>query len=220
MKNVITIDGPSAAGKGTVANILARRLGYEYLDTGALYRAVAWKVKEKGIDPEDEDALGNILKKMNITFSNNRILIDGSDITSEIRTVEIGELSSRVSATPVVGEKLLSMQREICLQGRVVIEGRDTGAVVFPEAENKFFLDASIQERARRRYDELRTTDPAITMKTTIEDIRKRDLRDSSRKTSPLKKNADMLYIDSTCLTIEEVVGKIMDCLNTDEVIL
>ncbi len=219
MKNVITIDGPSAAGKGTVSKILARRLGYKYLDTGALYRAVAWKVKERGIDPGDEEAVGNILKDINITFDNNRILVDGTDISSEIRTAEIGELSSRVSAGHLVREKLLSLQREICLQGRVVIEGRDTGAVVFPEAENKFFLDAGIEERARRRYKELRATNPEITMETTLQDIRKRDLRDSSRKASPLKKTADMVYIDSTGLSIEEVVGKIMNCLNTDEVI-
>jgi len=214
MKDVITIDGPSAAGKGTVSKILARRLGYKYLDTGALYRAVAWKVKKTGVDPADEAAVAGMLKDINITFSNDRVLVDGTDVTPEIRTAEIGELSSRVSAMPAVREKLLALQRQICRQGRVVIEGRDTGTVVFPEAGNKFFLDAAIEERARRRYEELKSSEPGITMEKTIEDIRKRDLRDSSRKVSPLKKTPDMVYIDSTGLTIEEVVERIMDRLN------
>ncbi len=221
MKDVITIDGPSAAGKGTVSKILARRLGYRYLDTGALYRAVAWKAKEAGIDPGDQEAVAGMLKDINITFNNDRVLVDDMDITREIRTAEIGELSSRVSAVPAVREILLALQRRICRQGRVVIEGRDTGTVVFPEAGNKFFLDAAIEERARRRYEELKSSEPGITMERTIEDIKKRDLRDSSRKVSPLKKGPDMVYIDSTGLTVEEVVKRIMDCLDKkDEVVL
>jgi cytidylate kinase len=213
LKEVITIDGPSGAGKGTVSRLLARKLGYKYLDTGALYRAVAWKVKKEKIDPENEEDLKRILKNIKISFNDEAITIDGTDVTTEIRTAEIGELSSRVSAKSIVRKKLFSIQREICLQGKVVIEGRDTGTTIFPESENKFFLDADIKERARRRYEELKLKDPGITFEATLEDIKKRDARDSSRKDSPLIRTNDMVYIDSTNLSIEEVVAKIMENL-------
>lgn len=211
MKNVITIDGPSGAGKGTISRLLADRLGYKYLDTGALYRAIAWKAREEDIDPDNEEGLKEILKGIKISIDSDRIAVDGTDITSDIRTAEIGELSSKVSAMPVVREGLFSLQREICLQGNVVIEGRDTGTTIFPESENKFYLDATIEERARRRYIDLKVKDPDITIERTVEDIKKRDSRDSSRKTSPLMKTKDMTCIDSTGLSIEEVVAKIME---------
>ncbi len=213
MKNVITIDGPSGSGKGTVSRIVAERLGYNYLDTGALYRAVAWKTKQEDVDPDDESALKKILENINIAFSDNRIHVDGVDVSLDIRTAEIGELSSRVSAMPVVREGLFSLQRDICMKGKVVIEGRDTGTAIFPESENKFYLDAGIEERARRRFEELKIKDPDITMEQTIEDINKRDNRDSSRESSPMKKTDDMVYIDSTDLSIEKVVNKIIACL-------
>ena len=213
MKNVITIDGPSGSGKGTVSRIVAERRGYNYLDTGALYRAVAWKAKQESVDPDNEAALKKILGNINITVSDNRIHVDGVDVSLDIRTAEIGELSSRVSAKPVVREGLFSLQRDICLKGKIVIEGRDTGTAIFPESENKFYLDAGIEERARRRFEELKIKDPDITMEQTIEDIKKRDNRDSSRESSPMKKTDDMVYIDSTDLSIEKVVNKIIACL-------
>ncbi|MBI4683228.1 MAG: (d)CMP kinase [Nitrospirae bacterium] len=224
MKNVITIDGPSGSGKGTISKLLALKLGYDYLDTGALYRAVAWKVREKKTDPENEEDLKKILGNIKINFKGDRIFVDGTDVSSDIRTAEIGELSSQVSAKPAVRAALFSLQREMGLQGKVVIEGRDTGTVIFPEAENKFYLDAGIEERARRRYEELKdraqniehrtqTGNNMLTIETVMEDIRKRDLRDSSRESSPLMKTDDMVYIDSTHLSIEEVVAKILDHL-------
>ncbi len=213
MKNIITIDGPSGSGKGTVSRLLAKKLGYRYLDTGALYRAVAWKVREENADPDDEEALKAILEKIKIELSGDRIFVDGTDVTSFIRTVEIGELSSQVSAKPVVRQGLFTIQREMGLNGKIVIEGRDTGTVIFPEAENKFFLDASLEERGRRRYEELKIKDTGITLAATIEDIKKRDSRDSSRENSPLMKTDDMIYIDSTNLSIEEVVDKILEKL-------
>jgi cytidylate kinase len=213
MKDVITIDGPSGAGKGTVSSILAKKLGYKYLDTGALYRAVAWKVKKENVDLDNEDALNKTVKNINITFNGDRVYVDSVDVTLEIRTSKIGELSSQVSAKPVVRAGLFSLQREMCLKGKVVIEGRDTGKTIFPESENKFFLDAGLEERAKRRYKELKVKDPGMSMEATIEDIKKRDLRDSSREKSPLQKTEDMVYIDSTYLSIEEVVEKIMQCL-------
>lgn len=213
MKNVITIDGPSGSGKGTISKLLARQLGYSYLDTGALYRAVAWKVREERTGPDDEDALKRILEDIRINFEGDRIFVDGVDVSSAIRTAEIGELSSRVSAKPVVRAGLFSIQREMGLKGNVVIEGRDTGTAIFPEAENKFYLDAGIEERARRRYQDLKGKDPELTLKKTIDDIKKRDSRDSSRESSPLMKTDDMIYIDSTHLSIEEVVAKILEHL-------
>lgn len=213
MNSVITIDGPSGSGKGTISRLLAVGLGYSYLDTGALYRAVAWKVKEEKADPDDKAAMDRILKDIDITLSSGSIAVNGVDVTTKIRTGEIGELSSQVSANPAVRERLFQLQRKICLVGRVVIEGRDTGTTIFPEAGNKFFLDADIKERAKRRYDELKQKSPDITLEQTIKDIEKRDARDLSRDISPLKQTDDMVYIDSTDLDITEVVAKIKESL-------
>jgi len=213
MKDVITIDGPSGSGKGTVARILARRLGYKYLDTGALYRAVAWKARSEQVKSDDVASLEKLVKNIRIDFDGDRIFVDERDISSEIRTGEIGELSSQVSARQVVREGLFAIQRELCLAGNVVIEGRDTGTTIFPESLNKFFLDARLEERARRRYEELKMKDPSLTIEATVADIQKRDARDSSRETSPLQRTDDMIYIDSTALSIEEVVEEIIKML-------
>ena len=213
MKNVITIDGPSGSGKGTISRLLAADLGYSYLDTGALYRAVAWKVKAEKVNPDDEAAMDSILKEIDITLKSDGITVNGVDITTEIRTAEISELSSRVSSKPAVRERLFHLQKEICVLGNVVIEGRDTGTTIFPEAGNKFFLDADVKERARRRYEELKERSSDITFEQTIEEIKKRDSRDTSRETSPLKQTDDMVYIDSTGLSITEVVAKIKESL-------
>jgi cytidylate kinase len=211
VNQVITIDGPSGAGKGTVAKLIAQRLGYEYLDTGALYRAVAWKARHAGIAIDDEESLGKMLREIEIEFRDSRVFVDGTDVSSEIRTAEIGELSSQVSAVPIVREALFELQREICLRGRVVIEGRDTGTTIFPEASHKFYLDADVEERARRRFRDLREKDPDLTLKSTIEDIKKRDLRDSTREHSPLRRTDEMIYIDSTNMTIDDVVEKMLE---------
>jgi cytidylate kinase len=213
MTEVITIDGPSGSGKGTISKLLARKLGYSYLDTGALYRAVAWKAVKENVAADNDKALEELTGKIKIEFNNEKIFADGIDISSEIRTAEIGEMSSRVSARPIVRAGLFAIQRDICLRGKVVIEGRDAGTTIFPESENKFFLDASAEERGRRRYEELKLKDPGITLEATIEDIKKRDLRDSSRETSPLHQSDDMIHIDSTNMTIEEVVNKIAGSL-------
>ncbi len=213
MNTVITIDGPSGSGKGTISRLLADGLGYSYLDTGALYRSVAWKVKEEKVDPEDEAAMEVLLRGISIDLRIDGIFVNGVDVTAGIRTTEIGELSSRVSSKPAVRERLFHLQKEICVMGKVVIEGRDTGTTIFPEASNKFYLDADVKERARRRYEELKEKFPDITLEQTIEDIEKRDARDSSREASPLKQTDDMVYIDSTGLSIAEVVAKIKKSL-------
>ena len=210
MKDVITIDGPSGSGKSTISKLLAKRLGYTYLDTGALYRAVAWKVKEEDVEIDNEEALTELLNNIDLNLTANKIFVNGIDITAFIRTAEIGELSSRVSAIPAVREFLFSIQREAGLKGEVVIEGRDTGTVIFPEAAHKFYLDASIEERARRRSNDLKRDDAGITIEETVRDLKKRDTRDTTRENSPLKKTADMICIDSTGLTVDEVINKIM----------
>jgi cytidylate kinase len=209
IKDVITIDGPSGAGKSTVSRILAERLGYRYLDTGALYRAVAWKVRDENAVPEDGEKLRTILNTTDIAFEGSRILVNGTDVTAQIREPEISELSSRVSALPLVREHLFAMQRKL------VIEGRDIGTAIFPDAENKFFLDASIQERARRRYEEFREKVQAVDLNDTMKDLNKRDNRDSNRQNAPLKRAGDMVYIDTSNLSLEEVVSRIMEALNT-----
>jgi len=210
MKDVITIDGPSGAGKSTVARLLAAKLGYNYLDTGALYRAVAWKVRDSNIDHDNEDALQDLLKTAEISLEGSTISVNGTDVTTAIRTKEIGELSSQVSAKPIVREFLFAMQREEGIKGKVVVEGRDTGTVIFPESENKFFLDASVDERGARRLKDLKDIDPSLTLDTTVEDLKKRDHRDSTREAAPLKKADDMFYIDSSRLSPEEVVDTIV----------
>ncbi len=215
IKDIITIDGPSGAGKSTVSRLLAGRLGYKYLDTGALYRAVAWKIREENTDIEDRKKIGDILKKTKIAFNDNRVTVNGTDVTLQIRTPEIGELSSKISARPAVRKHLFAIQRQIGLKGKVVIEGRDIGTVIFPEAKNKFFLDAGIEERAGRRYRELKKNNPETTLKAVIEGVRKRDKRDSTRQSAPLKRTENMIYIDTSNLTMEEVVAKIMGALKS-----
>ena len=215
MNTIITIDGPSGAGKSTIARQLAQRLGYTYLDTGALYRAVAWKVRNDNADPDNDKQLLDLLGRINITLTENKIIVNGTDVTSMIRTPEISELSSKVSAIPVVRKHLFKLQREIGLKGRVVIEGRDTGTVIFPEADNKFFMDATPEERGRRRYEELKEKNPETTLKKTIDGIKTRDERDSTRQSAPLKKTDAMIYIDTSNLTIEQVIIKIMGSLKT-----
>jgi cytidylate kinase len=213
MRDVITIDGPSGAGKSTVSKLLAKRLGYKYLDTGALYRAVAWKVREENADIDNEETLKKIVENIDIRLHNERITVDGIDVSSRIRTSEIGELSSIISAKPVVRTGLFAIQREIGLKGKAVIEGRDTGTAIFPETENKFFLDAGVQERTSRRYKELKSKDPDTTEESTFKDLQTRDTRDSARESSPLKRTGDMVYIDSSNLSIDEVIEKIMENL-------
>ncbi|MBI4686267.1 MAG: (d)CMP kinase [Nitrospirae bacterium] len=216
MKDIITIDGPSGAGKSTVSKLLAQRLGYSYLDTGALYRAVAWKVKKEGIDPDNEEKLKEALSIIKITLESGKVIVNGVDVSSDIRTGEIGEMSSKVSAKPVVREYLYAIQREIGLKGRVVVEGRDIGTVIFPESENKFFFDASPEERGKRRHKELSVKNSDTSIKDTIEDLKKRDTRDSTRDSAPLKRANDMIYIDTTNIGIDGVVEKIISELKRD----
>ena len=208
-KLLITIDGPAGAGKTTVSRALADRLGYRYIDTGALYRAVALAVKTRGCNPENDDELKQLCSELELAFAETenglRLLLNNEDITDRIRTAEITMLASAVSARTVVREYLLDFQRDLGMQKAAVFEGRDMGTVVFPEADLKFFLVASARTRAQRRYDELKSK-TTQTLDEVSRDIQRRDQNDSAREVAPLKPAEDAIVIDSTDLNVDGVV--------------
>ncbi len=215
---IITIDGPSGSGKSTISRQLAARLHYTYLDTGAMYRAVGLLVSRSGISLDEEEAMEKLLKSLDLKLlpgnGDTRVLLGGEDVSSAIRTAEMGMVASRVSALSVVRKKLTELQRTLGLWGAVVAEGRDTGTVVFPEAELKFYLDASLEERARRRSAQLREQGHVVDEKEILAQIKKRDQDDSARSLAPLKAATDAVVIDSSVMTIEEVVNFMLDQLD------
>jgi CMP/dCMP kinase len=211
----IAIDGPSGAGKSTVGRALAKRLGYLYIDTGAMYRAVALKVKEKALVLGDESKLSALVSSLDITFvgkgKETSVLCNGKDVTKTIRSPEMSRLASDVSRKKVVREALVRKQREMATGGGVVLEGRDIGTVVFPDAEIKFYLDANPEERGKRRFKELVEKGVKVDFKDTLEEVRKRDDNDMSRAISPLRKAEDAFFIDSTGRTVEEIVEEMVN---------
>ncbi|MFW6052609.1 MAG: (d)CMP kinase [Desulfosalsimonas sp.] len=210
---LIVIDGPAGAGKTTVSRELARRLDYTYVDTGAIYRAVAWEILEKEVDPDDEEALGRLLSGLDLSFEKTsdgaRLISAGTDITDYIRTPQITMLASAASAKPVVRRALLDLQRGLGKQKAAVFEGRDMGTVVFPDADVKFFLTADLKVRARRRFEELKQTNPQ-NLQEVEQQMRRRDENDSSRKTAPLKPADDAIMVDSTDKSVDEVVSEML----------
>ncbi len=211
-KNVIAIDGPSGAGKSTVAKIVAEKLGYFYLNTGAMYRAVALFLKQKGKTPDDTITEED-LKGLDIDFDEKgNIYLNGENVSDKILTPEISKLASDFSKIPVVRKILTEQQRKIGSSRPSVLEGRDIGTVVFPDAKYKFFLDASAEERARRRYKQLKEKNPKmeISFEEILKQQKERDKQDSSRDIAPLKKADDAVYIDTTGMEIEDVVKKIL----------
>ena len=214
MADVITIDGPAGSGKSTVARILAKKLGYVYLDTGAMYRAVALVVKEKGISPEDRISLKNICDSIKIRFSYDtdppRIFLGNRDISDAIRTSEIDMLSSKISAIKEVRESMTVIQRRMAKDMNIVAEGRDMGTVVFPDARVKFFLTASFEVRVKRRYLERKEKGNKVSIEKISDELMKRDIQDQSRTLSPLKPAKDAIVIDSSNMTIKEVVDKML----------
>ena len=216
--NIITIDGPAGAGKSTVSKELARRLGYTYLDTGAMYRAVAWAAGQKGVDAGDEKALSDLCNDLRLGFEGDRILVNGQDVSSFIRTPEMDGLSSAVSRVAVVREYLTGMQRELGGQGRLVAEGRDMGTVVFPKAAHKFFLSASAGERAKRRKMQMEDQGEEVAYEEILAQIKARDLADSTRSIAPLQAAPGCIVIDSSDLTVEDVLEKIVTEIVTIQV--
>lgn len=210
---VVTIDGPAGAGKTTVSKRLSEALGYRYVDTGALYRGVAYEAISEKIDSENDAALETLCKSIDLNLVRSdkglRLYSSGKDISDFIRTPEMSMMASAVSARPVVRAYLLELQRKLGREKGVVFEGRDMGTVVFPEAEMKFFLDASPEVRAYRRYLELKE-DKSITLEEVEIDIKTRDKNDSTRDIAPLKPAEDAVRIDATTIHVDDVIEKMM----------
>ena len=209
---IITIDGPSGAGKSTVAKLIADKLGFKYLDTGAMYRAVTLYMIENQVDIKNEEEVINALNKLNIGFdSNYRIYLDSQDITEDIRKEKVVKFVSEVSAISSVRRKMVDLQRDIAKEGNYILDGRDAGSVVFPNADYKFYLDASLEERAKRRYKEELSKEVDISFEAVKESIKKRDKYDSNRKDSPLVVPENAIIIDTTNMTIDEVAEELTD---------
>ena len=213
-KLVIAIDGPAGAGKSTIAKILSEKLGYVYIDTGAMYRAVSWAVLKSGKDVTEENILAvakDIEVRLENTDSGLHVFADGNDITNEIRTPEVTKIVSMVAMLAPVREKMVHLQRKMAEKGAVVMDGRDIASHVLPNADLKIFLTASIEERASRRYKEMAAKGYDVELSELQKDIAARDKADSERKVSPLVKVPEAVLVDTTGMTIDEVVEKILD---------
>lgn len=211
---VIAVDGPSGAGKSTISKALSKKLGYLEIDTGAMYRGMAWLALKERLDLADQKEVERFCSRSEVILQLDngitRVIANGSDITDEIRTPEISLLTSRVAALAPVRVALVQLQQKMGANGGVILDGRDIGTVVFPDAELKFFLSASVEERGRRRFLELKAKGVDTSLEETVKDVAKRDQQDSERELSPLKMADDAIAVDSTGLTIDEVV-KLME---------
>jgi len=212
-KIVVAIDGPAGAGKSTVSQIAADKLKFTYIDTGAMYRAVAWKTLQQNKEVTDELIISSLDDiDINLIFENRktRVFVNNKEVTEEIRTPEINKIVSKVAALVPVREKLTYLQRKMGEKGNVLMDGRDIGTFVFPNADVKIFLTASVEERARRRFEELKAKGFDVNLKDIEKDIALRDKLDSEREMAPLKKADDAVLLDTTGMSIEEVVDKII----------
>jgi len=220
---IIAIDGPAGAGKSTVARIIAQKLGFLYIDTGAMYRALTLKALERKIDAKDIPALIEMVRSTNIDLTNNqdgslKIFLDGQDVSSPIRQPRITRLVSDIAKIKGVREIMLGWQRKFGKLRDSVLDGRDIGTVVFPDADKKFYIDAEFSVRVRRRYKELKELNQDVTLKDIEKDLRNRDNIDSTREFAPLKKADDAIYIDTTNMAIEEVVNTLLKNISTNSV--
>ncbi len=208
MKDIIrvAVDGPSGAGKSTIARAIADRLSLDYIDTGAMYRAVGYKMLQQGVALSDAEAISRLLDTTDIDFRHGDTVLDGEVISDKIRTPEISKQASDCSALAMVRRRLVELQRKMGGEKSVIMDGRDIGTVVFPDAEYKFFITAAPEERARRRFKELAAKDGQITFEQVLKDINARDYNDTHREVDPLRRAEDAVEIDTTNMTIEEVI--------------
>jgi cytidylate kinase len=207
---VIAVDGPTASGKGTIAQRVAQALGFHYLDSGALYRLVALRALETGVDPDDAAHLAELAQALQPQFEGGRIRLDGRDLTDEIRAEAVGRFASRVAVHPQVRTALLKAQRSFRRPPGLVADGRDMGTVVFPDARLKVFLTASVEERAARRHKQLVEKGISVNIRDLAQDLQARDERDSSRSAAPLRPAQDARLLDSSGLSIEQVVDRVL----------
>ncbi|MCG0278009.1 MAG: (d)CMP kinase [Thermanaeromonas sp.] len=221
MKGNIAIDGPAGAGKSTVARQVAKRLGYLYIDTGAMYRALTWKALKSNVKVTDEAALAELARRTSFEFREASpgelaVFCDGEDVSRFIRSAEVSRLVSRVAAWPKVREEMVRLQRKLAAGGKVVMDGRDIGTCVLPEARYKFFLTASLEERARRRWQELVAQGDNVPLEKVKQEIEERDRRDCQRVVAPLRPAPDAVIIDTSDLTPEEVIEYIIKVVRED----
>jgi cytidylate kinase len=211
---IIAIDGPSGAGKSSSSRQLAKRLGYRYIDTGALYRVIGLLAWERQTSPDDAEGLAALCRNLPLRFVSEptdvRLFLGARDITAAIRQPEVSQMASKVSAQPAVRQALLTLQRQMGQDGGVVLEGRDIGTVVFPDADLKFFLDAAPAERGRRRHRELQQQGMTTTLDTTLREMAERDRRDSGREHAPLRRAEDAIVVDTTTLSLQDVVQRLL----------
>ncbi len=205
----VAIDGPAGSGKTTVSKLLSKKLGFDYLDTGAMYRAIGVYLNSLNLKPDDVNEIEKALGKVRLEYRDGRIYLNGEDVEKFIRTPQAGILASNFAKLPVVRRYLTEMQRRICRGRKIIVDGRDIGTVVLPNAHLKIFLTASFEERVRRRMKELKEKGMNVTREEIEEEVRKRDTQDSERETAPLRRAEDAIEIDTTNLTIEEVVSRI-----------
>lgn len=207
---VIAIDGPSASGKGTVAAMVAKALGFHYLDSGAIYRALAHAALSKGVPLDDEAALIRLAQTIELCFDNGEVYVDGVAVDEHLRSEETGRAASCIAVLPRLRAALLELQRAFRRPPGLVTDGRDMGSVVFPDARLKVFLTASVEERARRRYNQLIEKGLHANLQKILQDLRERDARDAARRTAPLQKTVDAMLLDTTGMTIEEAVQTVL----------
>ena len=207
---IITIDGPSGSGKGTIASLLAERLGWEVLDSGALYRLVGYAAEKSGISFDQVDNLCEIARNMSVSFKGEQVLLDGDEVSRSIRTETAGNAASKVAALPELRAALLEWQRSSAKEPGLVADGRDMGSVVFPDAAVKVFLTASAEERANRRYNQLKEKGISVSLRDLVRDIRERDERDQNRDVAPLVAPVAALEVESTSLSIDEVLEQVL----------